>query len=78
VLEINMLHAVKGKIRIDLLDIRGQQMKSIQMNYTGMGTSVKLDLGGLPASQYMIKIIQTDFITNGLMKQGVFQILKPK
>ena len=75
-LDINILHASKGKIQLELLDGRGNKIKEIQLNYTGMGALEKWNLSGLPAGQYIVNIRQTHPITGILMKKGAYRIVK--
>ena len=75
-LDINILHANKGKLQLELLDGRGNKIKEIQLNYTGMGALQKWNLSGLPAGQYIVNIRQTHPITGVLMKKGAYRIVK--
>ena len=75
-LEINILHANKGRHQIELLDEKGMQLKAVQLDYYGMGALEKWNLGGLSAGQYFLNIRQTDAVTGRLVKKGALKILK--
>jgi hypothetical protein len=74
--EINILHAEKGKIQIELMDNRGNKIKVTQLDYVGLGAFEKWNLGGLPAGQYLINIRQTHAVNGRLIKNGAYQIVK--
>ena len=76
ILDINILHANKGKHQIELLDGKGVKIKEVQLNYTGMGALENWNLSGLPAGQYILNIRQTDAVTGRLVKKGAYKILK--
>ena len=76
ILDINILHANKGKHQIELLDGKGNKVKAMQLNYFGMGALENWDLSGLPTGQYFLNIRQTDAVTGRLVKKGAFKILK--
>ena len=76
ILEINILHANKGKHQIELLDANGLKVKEVQLDYTGMGAIEKWNLSGLTAGQYFLNIRQMDAVTGKQMKSGAFKILK--
>jgi hypothetical protein len=76
ILEINILHANRGKHQIELLDANGLKVKEVQLDYTGMGAIEKWNLSGLTAGQYFLNIRQMDAVTGRLMKSGAFKILK--
>ena len=75
-LEVNILHANKGRHLIELLDNRGNQIKAAQLDYSGMGANQKWNIGGLPAGQYFINIRQTHSVNGRLVKKGVYQVVK--
>ena len=75
-LEINILHASKGRYKIELLDEKGVQVKAVQLDYYGMGALEKWNLGGLTAGQYFLNIRQTHPVTGRLVKKGALKILK--
>lgn len=74
--EVNILHAEKGMHLVELLDNKGNQIKGVQINYSGMGAYQKWDIGGLPAGQYFINVRQTHAVNGKLVKQGAYQIVK--
>lgn len=74
--EINILHADKGKIQIELMDNKGNKIKVTQLDYVGLGAFEKWNLGGLPAGQYLINIRQRDPVHGRLLKKGAYQIVK--
>ena len=76
ILEINILHANKGKHQIELLDASGVKVKEIQLDYNGMGAIENWNLSGLPAGQYFLNIRQTNAVNGKLMKKGAYKILK--
>lgn len=76
ILDINILHANRGKHQIELLDANGLKVKEVQLDYTGMGAIEKWNLSGLTAGQYFLNIRQMDAVTGRLMKSGAFKILK--
>jgi len=76
ILDINILHANKGKHQIELLDANGLKIKELQLNYNGMGALESWNLSGLPTGQYFLNIRQTDAVTGKLMKKGAFKIMK--
>ena len=76
ILDINILHANKGKHQIELLDASGVKVKEIQLDYNGMGALENWNLSGLPAGQYFLNIRQTNSVNGTLMKKGAYKILK--
>jgi hypothetical protein len=74
--EVNILHAEKGMHLVELLDNKGNQIRGVQINYSGMGAYQKWDIGGLPAGQYFINVRQTHAVNGKLVKQGAYQIVK--
>lgn len=77
-LAIDILHANKGKLQIELLDSKGTTMKIVQLDYTGMGAQEKWNLSSLPAGQYMVNIRQISPVTGRMVKQGAYRIVKIK
>ena len=75
-LEINILHANKGGHQIELMDTKGNIVKELQLNYTGMGALEKWNLSGLPAGQYILNIRQTHPVNGRLVKKRAYKILK--
>jgi hypothetical protein len=76
VVEINILHAEKGKHLIELFDNKGNQIRGVQIDYSGMGAYQKWNIGGLPAGQYFINVRQTHWVNGRLVKKGAYQIVK--
>jgi hypothetical protein len=76
IVEINMLHGLKGKLIIELIDYKGNKLKNVQLQYNGIGLFEKWNLSGLTAGQYLISISQLDPITGRLVKSGAYQIVK--
>ena len=76
VVEVNILHAEKGKHLVELLDNKGNQIRGVQINYSGMGAYQKWDIGGLPAGQYFINVRQAHAVNGRMVKQGTYQIVK--
>jgi hypothetical protein len=74
--EINILHGLKGKLIIELLDNKGNKLKNVQLQYNGIGLFEKWNLSGLTAGQYLISISQLDPITGRVVKSGSYQIVK--
>ena len=74
--EINILHGLKGKLIIELVDSKGNKLKQVQLQYNGIGVFEKWNLSGLTAGQYLISISQLDPITGRLVKSGCYQIVK--
>ena len=59
-----------------LLDNKGNKIKGVQINYSGMGTYQKWDIDGLPAGQYFINVRQAHAVNGRMVKQGTYQIVK--
>jgi hypothetical protein len=76
IVEINMLHGLKGKLIIELVDNKGNKLKNVQLQYNGTGLFEKWNLSGLTAGQYFISINQLDPITGRVVKSGAYQIVK--
>ena len=76
ILDINILHANKGRHQLELLNAIGDKIKEVQLDYNGMGALQKWNLGGLPAGQYILNIRQTQPVNGKLVKKGSFKILK--
>ena len=76
IVEINMLHGLKGKLIIELVDNKGNKLKNVQLQYNGIGLFEKWNLSGLTAGQYLLSISQLDPITGRLVKSGAYQIVK--
>ena len=75
-LSIDILHANNGKLQIALLDSKGTTIKTVQLDYNGMGAQEKWNLSGLAAGQYMVNIRQISPVTGRLVKKGAYKILK--
>jgi hypothetical protein len=75
-LDINIIHAVKGNHKIELLDGKGNILKEIQIRYNGMGALESWDISGLTSGQYYLNVRQTDAVSGKLIKKGAFQIVK--
>jgi hypothetical protein len=76
IVEINILHATKGKIQIELLDNWGNKIKAMQLDYVGLGVYEKWNVSGLPAGQYLINVRQTHPVHGRPIKKGAYQIVK--
>jgi hypothetical protein len=76
ILDINILHANKGKHQIELLDAKGIKIKEVQLVYNGMGALEKWNLSGLPTGQYILNIRQMHSVNGRLVKKGAYKILK--
>jgi hypothetical protein len=76
ILDINILHANKGKHQIELLDAKGIKIKDVQLVYNGMGALEKWNLSGLPTGQYILNIRQMHSVNGRLVKKGAYKILK--
>ena len=76
ILDINILHANKGKHQIELLDSKGTKIKQVQLNYNGMGALENWNFSGLPAGQYFLNIRQIHPVTGKLIKKGAYKIVK--
>jgi hypothetical protein len=76
ILDINILHANKGKHQIELLDSKGIKIKDVQLVYNGMGALESWNLSGLPTGQYILNIRQMHSVNGRLVKKGAYKILK--
>ena len=76
ILNINILHATKGRHQMELLDLLGAKIKEVLLVYNGLGALQKWNLSGLPAGQYILNIRQTHPVNGRLMKKRAFKILK--
>ena len=76
ILDINILHAVKGVHQIELLDEKGTKLKEKLIIYNGMGAIESWDLSTLNSGQYFLNIRQTEAVTGKLIKKGAFKIVK--
>ena len=76
ILEINILHAIKGKHQIELLDAKGGKIKEVQLVYDGMGALEKWNLSGLPTGQYILNIRQMHPVNGRVVKKRAYKILK--
>jgi hypothetical protein len=76
ILDINILHANRGKHQIELLDANGLKVKEVQLDYTGMGAIEKWNLSGLTAGQYFLNIRQMHPVNGRLVKKRAYKILK--
>jgi hypothetical protein len=76
ILEINILHANKGKHQIELLDAKGGKIKEVQLVYDGMGALEKWNLSGLPTGQYILNIRQMHPVNGRVVKKRAYKILK--
>ena len=76
ILDINILHANKGKHQIELLDAKGIKIKDVQLVYNGMGALESWNLSGLPTGQYILNIRQMHSVNGRLVKKGAYKILK--
>ena len=76
ILEINILHANKGRHQIELLDSKGIKIKDVQLVYNGMGALESWNLSGLTAGQYFLNIRQMHPVNGRLVKKRAYKILK--
>ena len=76
ILDINILHANKGKHQIELLDASGVKVKEIQLDYNGMGALENWNLSGLPAGQYFLNIRQMHPVNGRVVKKRAYKIFK--
>jgi hypothetical protein len=76
ILDINILHANKGKHLIELFDAKGVKIKAVQLVYNGLGALESWNLSSLSAGQYILNIRQMHPTNGKQMKNGVFKILK--
>ena len=76
ILNINILHANKGRHQLELLDAWGAKIKEVLVVYNGLGVLQKWNLSGLSAGQYLLNIRQTHPVTGRLMKKKAYKILK--
>lgn len=76
IVEVNILHAEKGKHTVELLDNKGNKIKGVQINYSGMGAYQKWDISGLTSGQYIINVLLRHPVNGKLVKQGAYQIVK--
>ena len=76
IVEVNILHAEKGLLLIELLNNKGNQIKVVQINYSGMGAYQKWDIGGLTSGQYIINVLLRHPVNGKLVRQGAFHIVK--
>ena len=76
ILEINILHANKGKHQIELLDAKGNKIKEVQLVYDGMGALEKWNLSKLPSGQYFLNIRQMHPVNGRVVKKRAYKIFK--
>jgi hypothetical protein len=76
IVEINILHGLKGKLKIELTDNKGNKLKEVQLQYSGTGLFEKWNLSGLIAGQYFISIRQMHPITDRVIKSIAYPIVK--
>jgi len=74
--EINILHGLKGKLVIELIDNKGNKLKQVQLQYNGTGLFEKWNLSGLTAGQYFISIRQLHPVTGRITKSISYPIVK--
>jgi hypothetical protein len=75
-LDINILHANKGKHVMELFDAKGIKIKEVQLVYDGMGNLESWNLSGLPVGQYILNIRQMHPVSGRLVKKGAYKIQK--
>ena len=76
ILDIDILHANKGKHLIELFDAKGVKIKEVQLVYNGLGALESWNLSSLSAGQYILNIRQMHPANGKQVKNGVFKILK--
>lgn len=76
IVEINILHGLKGRLIIELVDNKGNKLKEVQLQYNGTGLFEKWNLSGLIAGQYFISIRQLHPITGRVIKSISYPIVK--
>ena len=76
ILDINIVHANKGKHLIELFDAKGVKIKELQLSYNGLGALESWNLSSLAAGQYILNIRQMHPANGKQVKNGVFKILK--
>lgn len=76
ILDINIVHANKGKHLIELFDAKGVKIKEVQLIYNGLGALESWNLSSLAAGQYILNIRQMHPANGKQVKNGVFKILK--
>jgi len=76
VIEINMLHKMAGKTKIELFDLMGKKVMEKEFEYFGVGAVEKWNLGKVPSGQYFINIQLISTQSGKPIKKGAFKILK--
>jgi len=76
IVEINILHRIAGKNKLELFDSRGRKVMEKQFEYNGTGMVEKWDLSKLAAGQYFLSIQLFDPANGGTGKKGAFKIIK--
>jgi len=78
VVEINILHRIAGKHKLQLFDNLGRKLMEKQIDYNGLGMLEKWDLSRFTAGQYFLSIELYDPVNGGAKKKGAFRISKIK
>ena len=75
-IEINLLHHLSGRSKLELFDALGVKVMETQFMYNGNGRIEKWDLSKLAAGTYFLNVIQLSAVTGRPVKKGAFKILK--
>ena len=76
IIEINILHAIAGKNKLELFDIQGRKMMEKEFEYYGGGRVEKWDLSRLAAGLYFLHIQLLHPVSGQALKKGAFRIIK--
>lgn len=76
IVEINILHRLSGKNKLELYDMQGKKVMETQFEYYGTGRVERWDLSKFTAGTYILHIIQLNTSTGQPVKKGAFKILK--
>lgn len=77
-IEINLLHRLIGKSKLELYDAQGKKVMEKAFQYNGSGRIEKWDLSKLAAGSYFLSVIQLSPVTGRPVKTGAFKIQKIK
>jgi hypothetical protein len=75
-IEINILHQLTGKSKLELYDAQGRKIMEKAFQYYGTGRIEKWDLSKLAAGEYFLSVIQLSPVTGRPVKTGAFKIQK--
>lgn len=76
IVEINILHRLSGKNKLELYDMQGKKVMETTFEYYGTGRIERWDLSKLTTGTYILQIIQLSPVSGRPVKKGAFKILK--